>query len=35
MENMELWLKNKIKQTKEDLQNLEQMYIRLFDTGMG
>jgi len=35
MEDMELWLKNKIKQTKEDLHNLEQMYIRLFDMGIG
>jgi len=35
MEDLELWLKNKIKETKEDLENLEQMYIRLFDTGMG
>lgn len=35
MEDLELWLKNKIKQTKDDLENLEQTYIRLFDTGMG
>lgn len=35
MEDMELWLKNKIKETREDLHNLEQMYMRLFDTGQG
>jgi len=33
MEDMELWLKNKIKQTKEDLHMFEQIYIHLFDTG--
>jgi len=32
MEDLELWLKNKIEKAKVDLHNLEQVYVRLFDT---
>lgn len=34
-EELEIWLLNEIKRTKEKLHNLEQIHIRLFDTGPG